>query len=325
MDVRALSIAVVLATALTACDGGGDTGNGGSGGSGGDGGSGGSGAAGAAGGAGGSGAAGGGAECPTQADGTAANHIIITVSWPETIGLEAGEGEMHVWTKADLTFDGNDVSGTAEPCGSKIPALTKTDLAGGGMVETQIPDSVWDAAGMPTFMVKGSISGFNVGATISMDPIASTVGLTMPDPANDPWPASPQQLETVDHDGDGSPGILSVPRTDDGFSAPPLDLQGALDPNGARADKVYVATRTIIQLAGTRDTCTSAKGTATVSNVDSHVVGCNVKDGGPCTDTQSNFIDSNQPKFSIKSAKYEMKQVPKGATCAEVRAALPAE
>lgn len=326
MKVRALSLALVLAAAatVTACDGGGDTGNGGSGASGGgDGGSGGSGATG--GGEGGSGAAGGGEDCPTQASGTAANHIIITVSWPETIGLEAGEGEMHVWTKANLTFDGNDVSGTAEPCGSIIPALTKTDLAGGGQVQTQIPDEVWDAAGMPVFDVKGSISGFGVGATISMDPIASTVGLTMTDPMNDPWPASPQQIEAVDHDGDGSPGIKAIPRTDAPFTAPPLSLQGALDPNGPRADEVHVVTRTIIQLAGTRDSCTSAKGTATVDAVDSHVVGCHVKDGGACTQDESNFIDSNQPKFTIKSAKYEMKQVPANATCADVRAALPVQ
>src|SRR5262245_47390498 len=105
MKLRALSIAWVLATAMTACGGGsGDT-SGGNGGSGAEGGSGGSGESGGNGGSTTTGMTTG-AECPTQADGTAANHIIITVSWPETIGLEAGTGEMHVWTKASLTFDG---------------------------------------------------------------------------------------------------------------------------------------------------------------------------------------------------------------------------
>jgi hypothetical protein len=313
MKVRTFCVAWVLATAMAACDGGTattDTSNGGDGGTGGDS-------------SGGSGGTGGGGECPNQAMGTAANHIVVTVTWPETIGLEAGEGEMHIWTKASLEFSGNDVTGMAEPCGSVIPALTKTNIAGGGMVQTQIPDEVWDAAGMPAFEVQGSISGFGVGATISMDPIASTVGCTLADPANDPWPASGSEVMTADHDGDGQPGIKAVPRTDEGFSAPPLDLMGALDPMGARADEVYVATRTLIQLAGTRDTCTSAKGTATVSNVDSHVVGCHVKDADTCTADQAKFIDDNQPKFTIKSATYEMKQVPAGATCAEVRAALP--
>ena len=283
---------------------------------------------GSAGGSGGSGGGGGGGSdggtCPSQASGSAANHIVIHVTWPDTLGLKAGEGDMHVWTRADLTFDGNEVSGKVKPCGSVIPALTKSDLAGGGMVQTVIPDDVWDSATMPTFDVKGSISGFEVGATVGMDPVASVVGATLPDPANDPWPASGADLTTVDADGDGQPGIKAVPRTDDPFQAPPLDLNGALDPMGDRADEVYVATRTMIKLAGTRDSCTTATGTAEVTHVDSHVVGCHVKDGATCTEAQAKFVDDNQPKFTIKSAKYEMVQVPAGATCADVRAALPA-
>lgn len=263
-------------------------------------------------------------DCPTQATGTAANHIVVKVSWPDTLGLMAGEGEMHIWTKAALTFDGNDVTGTVTPCGSIIPALTKTDLAGGGMVQTEIPDSVWDAASMPKFSVHGTISGFGKGATIAMDPIASLVGATLADPANDPWPASAAQLMTTDADGDGQPGILAVPRTDGDFQAPPLDLQGALDPMGARADEVYVATRTMVGLAGTRDSCTHATGTADVTHVDSHVVGCHVKGGDVCSAEQAKFVDDNQPKFTIKSATYEMTQVDASASCADVRAALPA-
>ncbi len=315
MKIRTTWMAWILATAtvtaMTGCGGS----NSGTGGTHGDG---------ASGGAGGGGEGGAGnTECPTQASGSAANHIVITVSWPETLGLMAGEGEMHVWTKADLTFSGNDVTGKVKPCGSLIPALTKTDLAGGGQVQTVIPDEVWDAASMPVFDVKGAISGFGVGATISMDPIASLVGATLGDPANDPWPASAAQLTTVDADGDGQPGILAVPRTDDPFQAPPLDLSGALDPMGARADAVYVATRTMIALAGTRSSCTAASGTADVTHVDSHVVGCHVKDGAVCDAAQAKFVDDNQPKFTIKSATYEMVQIPATATCADVRAALP--
>lgn len=318
MKALQISMVCMLAATMMACDGGtNNPGTGGGDNAGGGDNSGGSGNAMNQGGA------GGGEECPTQANGVAANHIVIHVSWPSTLGLEAGEGDMHVWTKASLTFNGNDVTGTAEPCGSVIPALTKSSVAGGGQVQTQIPDEVWEAMGMPEFSVAGSISGFNVGATISMDPIASTVGCMLADPANDPWPASGAQVMSMDHDGDGQPGIKAIPRTDAPFAAPPLSLQDALNENGKRADEVYIASRTIIQLAGTRDSCTSAKGTATVTAVDSHVVGCHVKDGGVCTTDQAKFVDDNQPKFTIESATYEMKQVPEGATCADVRAALP--
>ena len=309
MSIRLFGVAMALVfSGVTAgCGGAGDNGSSGGGGDGGAGGSTDTNAA-----------------CPAQTTGTAANHIVVHVSWPDTLGLTAGEGDMHVWTRADLTFDGNDVTGKVTPCGSIIPALTKSDLAGGGMVQTEIPDAVWEAASMPTFEVHGTISGFDAGATITMDPVASVVGATLMDPENDAWPASGAQLTTTDPDGDGQPGILAVPRTDGEFEAPPLDLQGALDTNGARADQVYVATRTAIALAGTRDSCGHAKGTADVSHVDSHVVGCHVKDGAVCTPEQAKFVDDNQPKFTIKSATYEMVQVPAGASCADVRAALPA-
>jgi hypothetical protein len=328
-----LCIAWIMAVGLAGCGGGASSGSGGKGGTGGEAGTGGGGEGGAgatggqggggAGGAGGQGGAGGGGQCGTQASSSAANHIVITVSWPDTLGLKGGEGDMHVWTKADLNFNGNDVTGKVRPCGSVIPPLTKSDVAGGGQVQTQIPDAVWDAPSMPTFDVKGSISGFEVGATITMDPVASTVGCTLKDPANDAWPASGAMLMTVDSDGDGQPGIKAIPRTDPPFAAPPLSLADALDMNGKRADELYLATRTMIQLAGTRDTCKSAKGMATVTHVDSHVVGCHVKGGGPCDATQTKFVDDNQPKFTIKSAKYEMVQVDAKATCADVRAALP--
>lgn len=254
---------------------------------------------------------------------------MVNVSWPATTGLTAGTGQMHIWTLTDLDFappDGSGniaATGTVRPCGSQIPELTKTAIAGGGKVLTVIPDTVWEQPTMPEFQVAGTLSGFGVGATISMDAVASTVGLTMTNPASDPWPASGTGVTTVDHDGDGRPGILSVPRTDPPYAAPPLSLLGALDPNGPRASEVYIVTRTVIQLAGTRDTCTTASGPATVYRVDSHVVGCKRKDGAICGQAEWQFVDDNQPRFTIQSATYTMAQLPDGASCADVRAALP--
>jgi hypothetical protein len=267
----------------------------------------------------------GGSACRPQARSSAAIHIVLLVAWPASLVIEAGQGQMHLWTKADVAYKGNDFTGTARPCGSVIPALTKAPLVGGGQVEMTIPDAVWHAPTMPVFEVRGTTGGFDMRAALSMDSTASLVGLTMSDPLNDPWPARPSQLIAVDHDGDGRPGIRAIPRTNPPFSAPPIDLASALDPNGPRADELDLATRTVVQLAGTRDSCTSARGTAQVARVDAHVVGCHIRGGGTCTPAQAEFIDAAQPRFEVRSATFEMVQVQQNATCAIVRTALPAD
>lgn len=259
---------------------------------------------------------------------TIGNLIVADVSWPAKTGISAGSGKIHIWTRTSLDFadpsPSGEIAATGEvtPCGSSIPALTKTSIAGGGQVQTVIPDAVWDKPGMPKFKASGTLSGFDVGATIAMDPVVSLVGLNMADP-NAAWPTSAKQIQGVDHDGDGKPGILAVPRTDPPFSAPPTSLFEALNPSGKRAVEVYIVTRTAVQISGTRDSCTSASGQASVKTFDSHVVGCKRNDGQACSGGESDFIDQNQPKFSVSGASYKMVQLTAGATCADVRAALP--
>lgn len=261
-------------------------------------------------------------DCPAQASGVSANRMRVEISWPANTGLEAGSGIMQIWTLNHLDFDGTVVSGTAKSCGSLIPPFTKSAIAGGGQVQTLIPDEVWDTPGMPEFAALGEISGFNVGATITMTPVFSLVGLKMDNPKG-AWPSDPNVIDTTDPDGNGKPGILAVPRTDGNFGAPPVSLFGALDPNGPRADQLGLVTRTAFALQGTRDACTSAKGNVVVHNIDSHVVHCRIRGGGDCTAAESGFIDSNQPKFSFGNSSYVMIQMPEDATCADVRAALP--
>jgi hypothetical protein len=274
---------------------------------------------------------GGGGECPENPDKYAltGNHIVAQISWPANIGVEAGSGTLHIWTMTELHWDQVNADGSVpvvgkvQPCGSVIPALTKTFLAGGGQVQTVIPDAVWDAPGMPEFTANGVLGGFGPGATVSMQPVTSLVGATLPDPDNSPWPAKGSELSGFDHDGDGQPGIKALPRTDAGFSAPPLSLEGALNPNGPRASELFLATRTRVQLDGQRDSCATASGPAAVHLFESHVIGCRRNDGSICSSTESDFIDSNQPAFTIGGATYTMAQLPDGATCADVRAALP--
>ena len=258
-----------------------------------------------------------------------ANHIVAQISWGANTGVEAGSGTLHVWTMTELHWDQANpdgtipVTGTVQPCGSVIPALTKTAIAGGGQVQTVIPDDVWDAPSMPQFEAHGVLGGFGPGSSVAMEPVASLVGANLPDAANSPWPASGRDVQGVDHDGDGQPGIKALPRMDAGFSAPPVSLLGALDPNGPRATELFLATRTAVQLNGSRDTCDTASGPAQVLKFESHVIGCRRNDNSICTSDEATFIDSNQPTFTVGNATYEMKQLPDGATCRDVRNALP--
>jgi hypothetical protein len=265
-----------------------------------------------------------GPSCPDSKDGSVGTHIVVSVSWPGSLAIAAGEGKVHLWTKADLTHQRGVVVGTARPCGTVIPALTKTSVVGGGQIQAEIPVTAWDAPSMPVFELRGRTSGFEIGDAVSLEPVASLVGLSLrEDPAAQSWPAQASEISAVDHDGDGRPGVKAVPRIDPPFAAPPVDFAGVLDPGGARADEIDLAMRAVVALSGTRDSCTTAKGAAQVSHMDSHVVGCHVRGGGVCTRAQSNFIGASQPVFQVESATFETAQLPAGATCADVRAALP--
>jgi hypothetical protein len=260
-----------------------------------------------------------GEQCPSSATGTSATKVTVPIHWNETLGVLGGSGDLVIWIRSDLTFDGNNVSGVVSPCGSYVPPIQAKEALGGGKVQPIIPDELWDSGLVPTNPANGTVSGSNVGATISMDPSGQALGLTMNDPLNDPWPATWQELNTVDVDHSGSPGTTAYTATGEGFAPSPLDVF----PNGPKASELHLATRTVFELQGTRTSCTSAEGNVVVHHFDSHVVGCVVDGGGPCNPGQVDFIDNNRNDYLYGDGSYQMAQVSDGASCAEVRAKLP--
>lgn len=254
--------------------------------------------------------------CPETLTGTQAVHVMMNVTWPGTVGTAAGSGVAHVWTKSVFKIDGMNITATNSPCGSVVPEITKNPIAGGGKTLPEFPPSTWTSTMMPTFMVTGTQAGFAVGSAVTMKATPVLVGLTMTDP-NAAWPAL-ASIKGADHDGDGKIGITSVPRDGGGYSLPPTSLLMT-----SQADRLYIASRNTVALAGTRDSCTSMKGTATVTHFDNHVIGCHVKGGGECTEAQYKFIDDNRTVYKVTTATYETKVVADGANCDAVRAALP--
>jgi hypothetical protein len=249
--------------------------------------------------------------CPTSY--TTATHIVINVTWSGSLALSAGSGKIHVWSKSETLENGSTGAVVGQSCGSVLPAVTTSAIAGNEKILPEMLDAIWDKPTMPRFT--GTLT--KSGNTVTVDPGVALLGLSMSNPL-DSWPAA-TSITGVDHDGDGFLGVTSIPKTSAGFSAPPTDLG-----KSHRADKLYLAIRNIMTLSSTFEGCPeTTTGTATIKNFENHVIGCHVQNGGACNSDQISFVDSNRTVFKLGGATFTSQRVDADATCADVRAALP--
>jgi hypothetical protein len=262
--------------------------------------------------------------CPARTAFTLGVHIVLDATWPATIATVAGSGKIHLWNRAKFNANGTMLTGETANCGTMLPefGLNAAGSAAtlGTKVSIEVPDAVWDAPTIPKFPNGGTISGWDPGALIKIDHTVALVGLTMADPMA-AWPMSYTGIMTVDADGDGKAGFTAIPKEGGGYVAPPTSI-GLLG-SAPSADRVYLASRTIVALAGKIDSCTEQSGTATITFFDSHVVGCRIKGGGDCTAPQIDFVDQSRTNYKVSTGVFNSKQVKDDATCADVRAALP--
>jgi hypothetical protein len=255
--------------------------------------------------------------CPTHADFTLAIHVVIDVTWPDTLGADGGSGKVHAWNLAHLTADGTSISGMTQPCGSDLPELTLTPLVGGGKFDIEVPDTVWDAPSAPRAASVGTLSGWEMGSSLSTDVSNLLVGLTMPD-ASGPWPASHAEILVLDADDDGKPGFTAVPKNGAGYVRPPV--AAAIAGAGEKADALYMVSRTALAMSGTLSSCTEQSGAVTVTFFDNHIVGCHVAGADECSSEQVDFLDTNRNKLTATGGTFTSKLVPDTATCADARA-----
>jgi hypothetical protein len=216
------------------------------------------------------------------------------------------------------------LNGDTNSCGTLLPEFGLNGagmlVTGGSKVLVEVPNEVWDTPTIPKFTSKGNIGGWDSGSSLNFDGTVALVGLTMADPMG-MWPASYTGVMAVDADGDGKAGFTAVPRNGGGYVAPPTGL--GLFGSAPSADKIYLASRTIVGLSGTFTTCTEQSGTASVTFFDSHVVGCHVTGGAECTAMQVDFVEQSRTLYKPGAATFQSKKVADGASCADVRAALP--
>jgi hypothetical protein len=290
-----------------------------------------------------------GSPCPVQTQVTMALKLTLNSTWPVTTAVQMGTGTVSVWLLSNYGIDSqNKLAGRVRTCGNQTPPITLTSLGaasvgapGGATAQVQItiPPSVWNAPSMPTSAVTGTLGGWNIGSSFTVDPVVTLSGLKPTSQlanASTAWPPSVTTGPAVpagditDDDGDGKPGITATPRSDMGFYVP----RTSLAPSSPQTDKLYVVLRTALSLYGTSTSCADGTGTATVTNLDNHVIGCHIPDpeggaGTDCDNVAYDFIDSNTTAYQVTSGTYVSKQLQMGTgdggsvTCDDVLKALP--
>jgi hypothetical protein len=261
---------------------------------------------------------------PTGAAGTcdldmqAGIRLSVDVTWAGGIAVLEGAGAIDIWLLGELDAEGTDVSLTGRVCRIALPDFATGLLAGNETYGTMFPDSVWASPTMPTIDANATISAADPGATLHLERGAVVLGATMTDPLNDPWPADWHQLAATDHDGDGSPGVTAAAKTGGGYAYPRIDILNS----DARAEEIFLVSRTTMEFDGTIDTCDTAVGEATIT-MENHSVGCGMVGGGQCSDGQTTTLDNNMPQFVVMGGDFELVRLPDGAACDAVFAALP--
>jgi hypothetical protein len=251
-------------------------------------------------------------------NGSSALKVSIDVSWAAGEALTAGSGTMDLWALLRAAPSGESLSITLLPCGVTLPDFGSILAETYGLV---LPDAIFDHSppDIPATTTTVNLTSASAGMGLMLPIETTLIGLTMPDPATDPWPSSASAVAQVDMDRDGKPGVTATAKTGGPYRGLPVAV--SLAP--ARADALYMVLRSSVGVTASIGSCSEASGSASVSRLDSHVVGCHVQGGGDCTASQANLVDANRPVYSVGSATFRAVRVDGAATCKDVRAALP--
>jgi hypothetical protein len=272
-------------------------------------------------------------------NGTWGSLLTIDVNWmPAGLNLQAfilapGVGTIRQWIKGTRVQQGNQLEDTTVVCGIDLPDFQGTQVAGSQTYGVVFPDSLFDGMGLPSFQVQETVTSPGPGATFTASASAALLGLTMANPTTDPWPATITTATDPDHDG--TPGVTVnaavgvVGAGDAGlYSDIPVGVPAPFQPV-AVANQLQVVVRQVTAVTGTVADCDHVAGTVSIPEVagvyaiNSHVIGCELVDGGACSDAQASFVDNTQPVFTPSGkTTFASARMPAGATCATVRQML---
>ncbi|MEY4582394.1 MAG: hypothetical protein RL701_7097 [Pseudomonadota bacterium] len=244
---------------------------------------------------------------------TVATHIIIDVEWSGSLALAKGTGQVHLWSKSKFQETADSAVVMSRSCGSVLPPIQTSSLAGGYSVLPEIPDDAWEQPAMPVY--NGTATRLAAGWQVS--PGVALLGLTLTDPTVR-WPDA-DKIMGVDVDGDGRLGITAYPRVGGRFQAPAVNLS-----QSEHAAELHLAIRSVMTLSSATMGCPqSYGGTADVTNFDSHVIGCRTTSGLDCDEGERDFVDGNRTKYEVVSGSFTSRRVADDISCGEIRTLLP--
>jgi hypothetical protein len=284
-----------------------------------------------------------------------ANRITIDVTWQpqglNTVLIQSGSGTITQWVLGKRVQTSTALADDSVVCGIALPDFQATALGLNEVYGVRFPATLFDDGYIPHFTVNGALTLQPTGALkYSTTPTAVLIGLTMQNPTTDPWPATPwpaTMLTQDDMDMDSNPGV-TVPvaqgpvematLTPTTYSDIPTGPLTPLPPV-ALASSLYLAIRQVTTASGVVQDCDTISGVVSIQTIatkpaiDSHILGCTLVGGGSCTTgtgSQAAFLDNSQPVFTPSTTGKTTFQSVRlansaagGATCADVRAALP--
>jgi hypothetical protein len=276
--------------------------------------------------------------------GTWATFVEVGVGW-ESGTIRAGAGTTRQWVIGKRSVQDGRVIETARACGIGAqgvplgsPWFSTIDVPA-IMLESEwtgveFAPELFDSGRLPEVLLEVSLG--------SSDPANAQLGDTFSTPdlpfsfgveglAPDAWPPTDEMRPlTVDHDGDGNPGLTGfpfqgpVPGEPDGtvFRNPRLGLEVETP----RAAALYMTIRTRAALSGSLVSCDPPRFEGEVAGnsllIETRNVDCKVADtNAPCDPAQVGFIDTNLPAFESNGVSRVVSvKIPDDSSCADVRA-----
>jgi hypothetical protein len=285
-----------------------------------------------------------------------ANRITIDVTWQpqglNSVIIQPGSGTITQWVlgkRVQTSAAPTALSDDSVVCGISLPDFQATVFGLAEVYGVRFPTTLFDDGYIPHFTVNGALTPQPTGGlAYSTTPTAVLMGLTMPNPTTDPWPATVPTQYLADMDQDGNPGVtiavaqgpIEMPTSIvSSYSYIPTGLTPPPLLPAIRASSLYLAIRQVTIASGAVRDCNTITGAVSIQTIqskpaiDSHILGCTLVDGGSCTtgaSSEASFLDNTQPVFTPSTTGKTTFQSVRlanvaagGATCADVRAALP--
>jgi hypothetical protein len=244
--------------------------------------------------------------------GTYALRMTVPLRWTggEVMQPDCDDAEFRILV--DLEEDGDSVTGSSEICSIRVPWYRSGSH--GHEAEFGNLSSVPAARVAGTHCASGGSDYFELG------PFAMTLGVRLPNPLTDAWPADPNALVLRDDDADGLPAFTVHGGYDTEAWPFPVGPSGSLS-----SQQVFVGAR--IAVAGVFPTprCSVASTTGRVLAFDTSVLGCTLCSGSSwddcselgqrCTPEQAAYLDAWLLKYDFAGARMTLTRRFQGAGC----------